>query len=805
MLAINLDNLDVEDFNPSKHDVKSSIEIFFQRKNWNQININTLSKNIRIIVWFLLYLDKKIWIDDSNNQDELLKNIVLKLKKSQNLGYIWLWVVIEDKLFELLDNDSIYKIILKLFNQSHQLSQEFLQNLSQWSVYEYNINFDDKFLFENIKKIIEKTCESINTQTAQIWYYYVERVINYLLNNNLNQHQIINFFDILKKKILIKINDEIINNFQLYWGKEFEKILKIQDNINFYLQKKMEIVYEYFSNEREEWESSQKDTLLENQELQAQIRQRIDAIDNAAILIEVDKHWFILNMNNKLVQATGHDSKEELLWKHTSFFSSWEHTKEFWQEMWETISSWKVWHWVIKNKNKQWDFIYLDTTITPIRNYKWEIIKYVVIRFDVTESEKLKENLEESNKKLEYMVYIDQLTKLPNLMQFQKDVETFWQKETVLIKINEFSKINWLYWYEAWNVLITKFTEKLGKVLQNYWLQLYRTWEMEYWILNTSWSKISRKTVFEDIFWWEVDYEISIQELNIKAVLNLSIWKATNQDSSSLYNNALIALYESKKLWKPVQYTPELEEKNRENIQNAFYWVNEIRNSLYEDRVVPAFQWIVDNRKWKITRYEALVRIQQDERLVSPWLFLPHAENAGFMPEITQVMIRKTIEAMKGNNFWFSINLTEEDIKNPEVFEQIKNYLQKYDINPERLSIEILEQVVSEDNAVLNMLNKYSQIGIKISIDDFWVGYSNISKFIRINPDYMKIDWSIVNWVHKDPEKQEIIKHIVNMWKQKWSKIVAEFIDTKEDQEYIKNLWIEYSQWFYFSKPTTTL
>lgn len=135
------------------------------------------------------------------------------------------------------------------------------------------------------------------------------------------------------------------------------------------------------------------DSNAQLQQLQAEINIRQNALDEAAIVSETDLEGKITFANEKFSQISGY-SREELIGKNHRIVKSGYHPPSFFVELWQTISQGKVWKGEVKNRRKDGSFYWVDTTISPIFNSQGQIIKYISIRFDITERKLVEEKLE---------------------------------------------------------------------------------------------------------------------------------------------------------------------------------------------------------------------------------------------------------------------------------------------------------------------------------------------------------------------------------------------------------------------------
>ena len=220
----------------------------------------------------------------------------------------------------------------------------------------------------------------------------------------------------------------------------------------------------------------------------------------------------------------------------------------------------------------------------------------------------------------------------------------------------------------------------------------------------------------------------------------------------------------------------------------------------------PFFQGIYDNNKNSITKYEALARIVLEDRVVSPYEFLEPAKLSGLLPEITKVMIDKTMKAMSLNNYEFSINITEDDLAEDYLNDYLNEKISLYKIDSKRVILEILEGVSSTGKKNhIKQLNLLKKSGFKIAIDDFGAEYSNFERILDLDIDYIKIDAKYIKDIDTNKRSYEIVRAISFFAKNVNIPCIAEFVHNESVQKIIKDLGISYSQGYYFSQPNKEL
>ncbi|MBK6547687.1 MAG: EAL domain-containing protein [Arcobacter sp.] len=150
-----------------------------------------------------------------------------------------------------------------------------------------------------------------------------------------------------------------------------------------------------------------------------------------------------------------------------------------------------------------------------------------------------------------------------------------------------------------------------------------------------------------------------------------------------------------------------------------------------------------------------------------------------------------------------TMNLSFKDILNYEFIDYLDNALEKLKFEDRnRLVFEILEsENLSDYDFLEEFVLKYKKLGVKIAIDDFGSGYSNFIRIIRLKPDYLKIDGSLIKNIDKDNNSYEIVKSIIAFSKTLNIRTIAEYVHSEEIFNLLLELGVDEFQGYYFGKP----
>lgn len=236
---------------------------------------------------------------------------------------------------------------------------------------------------------------------------------------------------------------------------------------------------------------------------------------------------------------------------------------------------------------------------------------------------------------------------------------------------------------------------------------------------------------------------------------------------------------------------------------------NEMTRALEKQQFIPFFQPKYDLRTNKIAGAEALIRWKHPEKgLIPPSSFIPIFERNGFVSKVDYYMWESVCKAIKN---WIdsgktilpiSINISRIDLYNPLLVEVICNLVQKYNIPPNLLNLEITESSYMDNPTImLNTMSRLQEKGFVVMMDDFGSGYSSLNVLKDMPVDVLKIDMKFLSKDTEDGRSESIIASIVRM--AKWLNVtcIAEGAETFSQVQFLKNIGCEFAQGYFYSKP----
>lgn len=239
------------------------------------------------------------------------------------------------------------------------------------------------------------------------------------------------------------------------------------------------------------------------------------------------------------------------------------------------------------------------------------------------------------------------------------------------------------------------------------------------------------------------------------------------------------------------------------NIEDA------IERALVENEFEMYYQPIISTRTGKVVSAEALIRLK-DRILgfVSPEDFIPISENNGKILEISEFVIDSVFRFVKENDIvglgmeFIEMNLSVMQCMDKNLTEKLKYYINKYDIDPRRINLEITETATNFDEQRLRQqLHDIKQLGFTFSLDDYGTGYSNLVRVLEYPVDVIKLDKSIVWAAFTDRDSFVTIKNLISMFHDVRRKLVAEGVENEEQMHTLRELGCDYIQGYFYSRP----
>ncbi len=501
-------------------------------------------------------------------------------------------------------------------------------------------------------------------------------------------------------------------------------------------------------------------------------------VDRSSIVSKTDKNGIITYVNDRFCKISKY-SRDELIGKPHNIVSHPDTPKEVFKDLWHTIKEKKdIWHGVLKNRIKNGKSCYANITISPILDNKGNIKEYISLRNAVTDIIDPKKRLQDfiSDTQKSAIAYF----KIDNFEDFQ-----FYYGLKLSQQIEE--------------ALFAQIEKNIPKELE---IKIFDLGEGEL-VLAKNMDKSDKSD--EDIkeFFKDLQTKLNKQKLQVKnigydVVIIMSFACGINALNDAKYG-IKEAVKENKLFVVSNGFLKIAHEKAEQNINT----MKMVKEAINDNRVISLFQPIINNQTKEIEKYESLVRIIDEKgKIIPPFFFLEIAKKGMYYSSLTSKILKNSFEALKLTTKDISINLSAYDIEKEYTRNKIYDYLDKFHNDAHRVIFELLEsEEIMDIEAIKDFIKYVKSFGVKIAIDDFGSGYSNIKRFIEYEPDIIKIDGSLIKNLEHDEKLFSIVKGLVYFTKEQHIQTVGEFVENENIYLILKDLGIDYSQGYYFGKP----
>ena len=422
-----------------------------------------------------------------------------------------------------------------------------------------------------------------------------------------------------------------------------------------------------------------------------------------------------------------------------------------------------------------------------------------------TNRKTLDDHVQKKTKEISDKLYYDELTNLKNRYALQEDIKDCDFVSVALVDIDSFDDINELYGFSTGNLVLIETANILNEFSTKYNVTVHRIHGNVFSVTDKRMMGFSKYDQFiTELSTLFKNKPIIVEELDIEIFVDITLGISIAQEEP--LKTAGIALKRAKKTnQRFFVYNNELDTK--EIIEKSIFWREKIKCALKNNTVTPFYQPIF-NREKQIVKYETLMRIKDiddegKEIFILPYLFLDVAVKTKQYLQLSHEVISKALADLNRTEKQISFNLSFKDILDIDFVESLDKNLDKIDsVNKERIVFEILESDHISDYTILeDFILKYRKQGIKIAIDDFGTGYSNFAHILKIRPDYIKIDGSLIKNINTDKNSFEMVKSIIEFSKALNIKVIAEFIHSQEVFDLVMDLGVDEFQGFHLGKP----
>ncbi len=396
---------------------------------------------------------------------------------------------------------------------------------------------------------------------------------------------------------------------------------------------------------------------------------------------------------------------------------------------------------------------------------------------------------------------------LPTRDELLKDLDSLNPKDKhactlINIQIDDFNDISDYFGLDVANQIKIQVSKLLSSNLPTRTAKLYQFDMNKFMILITSRTSLLQVTNYikEILSLLQKENYIVYGQ-----IFSISVSIGVARGRKNLFRRSYLALSEAQKKessYVIYNHKTDIEERFLKNINMH----KDLKNAIEKDKIVAFYQPIYNTKTKKIEKYEALIRIKnEDGSYKMPSDFLDIAKKVKLYTKLTRKMIKLAISKVALTKKPITINITMDDIENPSISRYIYNFIQRSGLG-EYITFEIVEsEKITSYTKVSNFIKKLKTLGCKFAIDDFGSGYSNFEHILKLDFDYIKIDGSLIKNIDKSPQNELFVKTIINLSHDLNIKTIAEYVYNKSVFDKVTNLGVDFVQGNYIGRARSLI
>ena len=559
--------------------------------------------------------------------------------------------------------------------------------------------------------------------------------------------------------------------------------------------------------------------ITDRKKVEQELRISAVAFEATEGVMVTDAHGTILRVNQAFTTITGY-SPNEVIGNTPALLHSGLQNNEFYHEMWRQLSKDGSWRGEVLNKRKDGKTYPEWLTISAVQGSGGEITHYVGTFTDISARKEAEEKVRE-------MAFFDPLTSLPNRRLLIDRLEHALASSArnkqygavVMLDLDNFKNINDVHGHSVGDGLLIDVAERLRACIRDS-DTVSRLGGDEFVIIledlgNDELVATSNAEEAVEKIRGRISepYHTQGAEDDNRHYSTISggvcLFLGQSSSTDELMKQADIALYQAKSAGRNIC------KFYSESVQNEINLRAQMESGLHlalkEGQFRLLYQPQVDETG-KIVCAEALIRwLQTDKNIIKPLDFIPLAEKSGLILPIGGWVLEVACATLqhwacnpKTAGINLAINISARQFREPLFYENVRQMLQRFQVNPARLELELTESVFLDDlNDALVKIQSLKALGIRISLDDFGSGYSSLTYLKRLPFDKLKIDQTFVHDITVETDDAVIVRTIIAMGLALRLEVIAEGVETEAQRKYLYDHGCRAFQGYLFSPPVT--
>jgi diguanylate cyclase (GGDEF)-like protein len=427
------------------------------------------------------------------------------------------------------------------------------------------------------------------------------------------------------------------------------------------------------------------------------------------------------------------------------------------------------------------------------------------------------ERVTESEKQISHIAHHDSLTNLPNRIlardRFEhalaSSIRNNRKVALLFLDLDDFKSVNDSLGHEAGDELLLVIAMRLKKTCRQQ-DTICRLGGDEFLIIAEDIQEDWQASHLADKILTTISKEIQLKSslIHCSASIGIALSPSDGKTFEDILKKSDIAMYHSKNNGRNQFHY--FDNEQQENLQHRIDLTKALKTAVANNEFHLLYQPKVCLDKKTFTGAEALIRWESPQfGFVSPVEFIPIAEQAGLINEIGLWVIQQACSDAPlflehDPNFQLSINVSVAQFRNNALLNDIQTELDKNQLNPHSIDIEITESLLADKEGIAQeTLKSLRAFGLSISIDDFGTGYSNLGYLKHFDVETLKIDRSFIYDLENNEQNQTIVKAILQICSGLGMNSVAEGVEDEASIRLLESWGCDIGQGYYWSKPVS--
>lgn len=551
--------------------------------------------------------------------------------------------------------------------------------------------------------------------------------------------------------------------------------------------------------------------ITERRKAERELHIAATAFDSQEGMLITDSEHNILRVNNAFTRVTGYEA-EEVIGKNPSMLQSGRHGHDFYDHMMQALEENRYWQGEVWNKRKSGEIYPQYLTITAVQTEGGQITNFVGAFTDITQRKKDEADIHK-------LAFYDSLTGLPNRRSLQERLDTAIQSSylteqlgaVLFIDLDNFKTLNDTKGHDKGDQLLIEVADRLNSNVRNadmvarlggdeFIIILENLGITENQVLNQV-DQIASKVIAAI----QQPFFLDGEPYHSACSIGVTLFHMRD-NADEVMKRSDMAMYQAKESGKNTYrfFDPAAEK----SLCTRAKLDADLRKALPSKQLEIHFQ-----PQWKrdlLTGAEVLLRWNHPQRgMVPPSEFIPLAEDTGLIIPIGDWVLRQACLQLQKwqqhsltRELTLSVNVSARQFTQEHFVDEVQHCIERYDINPSRLELELTESLVLID--IEDTIAKMSQLralGILFSLDDFGTGYSSLLHLKRLPLDQLKIDRSFIRDIPTDSDDAEIVQTIIAMGRNLGLNVIAEGVEHEDQLEFLARYQCINYQGYLLGKP----